>query len=156
MKRSFFVAALSVVFLSSCKEDVDISANEYVKEDCSINAYGNGSCVFRNTSDEELEKCVTVQLERISGFDCSYKRKGALGGDLRFTDTECINSDMNYLNFMVSSNSKRLISNTVCSGLIAPKGVVERSVLGFPEAPISICNPWPESCNFFVEPSNDK
>lgn len=149
MQRILGVVIMSTLVLSACKEDLELAAKEQVEENCSINAYGKGSCVFRNTSEYELEKCVTVRVERISGYDCTYKEKGALGTDFTFVDEDCSNANINNLMLLLESNG--IVSEPVCSGPIEPRGVVERTVMGFSESPISICNPWPESCNISVE-----
>jgi hypothetical protein len=137
MQRVLGAAMMSVFLLPGCNEDLELVAKEQVEEDCQVNAYGEGSCIFRNNSEYEIDKCVTVQLERVFGDgDC--------------VDMECIDANLANIRLQLTG-SQRLVSKPVCSGPLEPKGVVERTVMGFPKQPISICNPWPQSCNLFIE-----
>ena len=150
MQRVLGAAMMSVFLLPGCNEDLELVAKEQVEEDCTVNAYGEGSCIFRNTSEYEIDKCVTVEFERIfAADDCLYKQTA---GELEITmqDTECFNSNMESIKLGLTG-SQRLVSRPVCSGPLEPKGVVERTVVGFPQQPISICNPWPQSCKLHVE-----
>lgn len=119
---------------------------------CRINGAGEGKCIFINDANEEVSRCVTVQLERDERIDCKTTID-TIAGPLLQLDQKCIEATLSIVEMMQrnADGSKRLISPRVCSGPMKPGEVVERSILGFAVRPVDFCYPWPRGCTLHVE-----
>ncbi|MNF76454.1 hypothetical protein D3C84_585690 [compost metagenome] len=100
--------------------------NAEVKEDCSAKLNGEIKCEFTNTGTKKDSICVVMEVVRLEDADIySYSRLGGKGAVLT--------------------------SNKICSGLVEPQDVRERSpsaswqAEGTPMTPMRFCdsdNPW--------------
>lgn len=101
-------------------------ANAEVKEDCSAKLNGEISCEFTNTGAKKDSLCVVMEVVRLE--DAEIYRRSTFGG-----------------------KGAVLTSDKICSGLVEPQDVRERSpsaswkVDGTPMTPMGFCdsdNPW--------------
>lgn len=97
-----------------------------VKADCSTKMNGEAHCEFMNTGSKKDSACAVIEVVRI--YDAKLYTRPSLGG-----------------------KGTALSSEKICSGLIEPQDVRERtpsnswSVNGTPMSPMSFCesdNPW--------------
>lgn len=104
-----------------------------VKEDCSAKLNGAIRCEFTNTGKKKDSACVVVEMVRL--YDADVYSRSSLGG-----------------------KGAVLSSDKICSGLVEPQDVRERTpsaswaVNGISMSPYEFCdsdNPWfkaPENC----------
>ncbi|KAA8697139.1 hypothetical protein [Pseudomonas cannabina] len=97
-----------------------------VKADCSTKMNGEAHCEFMNTGSKKDSACAVIEVVRI--YDAKLYTRPSFGG-----------------------KGTALSSEKICSGLIEPQDVRERtpsnswSVNGTPMSPMSFCesdNPW--------------
>lgn len=97
-----------------------------VKADCSAKMNGEAHCEFMNTGSKKDSACAVIEVVRI--YDAKLYTRPSFGG-----------------------KGTALSSEKICSGLIEPQDVRERtpsntwSVNGTPMSPMSFCesdNPW--------------
>lgn len=97
-----------------------------VKADCSTKMNGEAHCEFMNTGSKKDSACAVIEVVRI--YDAKLYTRPSFGG-----------------------KGAALSSEKICSGLIEPQDIRERtpsnswSVNGTPMSPMSFCesdNPW--------------
>lgn len=117
---------LKTVCLSSFLLLLSASAFAEVKADCSTNMNGEAHCEFMNSGSKKDSVCAVIEVVRI--YDAKLYTRPSFGG-----------------------KGAALSSEKICSGLIEPQDIRERtpsnswSVNGTPMSPMSFCesdNPW--------------
>ncbi|MDU8360026.1 hypothetical protein [Pseudomonas syringae group sp. J309-1] len=115
-----------VVALAASTMMLSTVAFAEVKADCSTKMNGEAHCEFMNTGSKKDSVCAVIEVVRI--YDAKLYTRPSFGG-----------------------KGTALSSGKICSGLIEPQDVRERtpsnswSVNGTPMSPMSFCesdNPW--------------
>lgn len=105
---------------------VSATAFAEVKADCTAQMNGEARCEFMNTGKKKDSACVVIEVVR--AYDAKLYSRPTLGG-----------------------KGAALSSDKICSGLVEPQDLRERSpsnswsVNGTPMSPMSFCesdNPW--------------
>lgn len=117
---------LKVVALAASTMMLSCVAFAEVKADCSTKMNGEAHCEFRNNGTKKDSACAVIEVVRI--YDAKLYTRPSFGG-----------------------KGAALSSEKICSGLIEPQDIRERtpsnswSVNGTPISPMSFCesdNPW--------------
>ncbi|MCF7545493.1 hypothetical protein [Pseudomonas petrae] len=117
---------LKVVALAASTMMLSSVAFAEVKADCSTKMNGEAHCEFMNSGSKKDSVCAVIEVVRI--YDADLYTRSSFGG-----------------------KGSALSSEKICSGLIEPQDIRERtpsnswSVNGTPMSPMSFCesdNPW--------------
>ncbi|MNF72159.1 hypothetical protein D3C84_541300 [compost metagenome] len=117
---------LKSVVIAAASILVSASALAEVKADCTAQMNGEAHCEFMNSGKKKDSACVVIEVER--AYDAKTYSRPSFGG-----------------------KGAVLASEKICSGLVEPQDLRERSpsnswsVNGTPMSPMSFCesdNPW--------------
>lgn len=117
---------LKNVVIAAASILVSVSAFAEVKADCTVQMSGEAHCEFMNTGKKKDSACVVIEVVR--AYDSKLYSRPSFGG-----------------------KGTALTSEKICSGLVEPQDIRERSpsnswyVNGTPMSPMAFCesdNPW--------------